>query len=241
MKYNMMPYTIKHLVLTCLLFVQIPAHAQQQTEKIRTCRIIFPERPDDAPTEAYIFDGKTSQKVLLPSLNFSEVIELPLGAITMGMTPDAIDDPKAFPEGAPSVSISTEQTDLYLLIFSDPKNKVLPIRIQSINIDNSRLKIGETMWFNFSNRKIAAKLGQAEFLIDANKLAISKPPSTTSGYYLAQFSYKEDNDPEYSPIMKKSWWHDEFSKNIGFVIDAGDRLPKIYTFRDRRSVEQKAR
>ncbi len=230
---------MKYLVITCLLFVQLPAGAQQQPQKTRSCRIIFPQRPQDAPTEAYIFDGKTSQKVLLPNLNFSEVIELPLGAITIVMTPNSIDDPEAFPEGAPSVSIPAEQTDLYFLVFSDPKNNVLPIRIQPISIDNSILKPGETMWLNFTPKKIAAKLGQTEFSIDPNKQAISKPPLPASGYYLAQFAYKEATDVEYSPIMKKSWWHDEFSKNLGFVIDAGDRLPKIFTFRDRRTVEAK--
>jgi hypothetical protein len=230
---------MKHLVLACLLFVQLPAYAQQQPQKTRSCRILFPERSEDAPTEAYIFDGKKSQRVLLPSLNFSEVIELPLGAITIGMTPDAIDDPKVFPEGAPSVSIPADQTDLYFLIFSDPKNKVLPIRIHSVNIDKNEFKVGETMWFNFTNQKIAAKLGETEFFIDPKKRGISKTPMAKSGYYLAQFAYKQDTDAEYSPIMKKSWWHDEFSKNLGFVIDAGDRLPKIFTFRDRRSANAK--
>lgn len=239
MKYNKTTHNMKHLVLTCLLFVHLPAYAQQEPEKTRTCRVIFPERPDDAPTEAYIFDGKTSQKVLMSNLNFSEVIELPLGEITIYMTPNAIDDPKVFPEGAPSVSIPADQTDLYFLIFSDPKNKILPIRIQSVHIDKNEFKVGETMWFNFTNQKIAAKLGDTEFFIDPKKRGISKTPMAQSGYYLAQFAYKEVTDAEYSPIMKKSWWHDEFSKNLGFVINVGDRLPKIYTFRDRRSAEAK--
>lgn len=230
---------MKYLILTCLFFIHLPVFSQQESEKKRTCRIIFPERTQDAPTEAYIFDGTTSQKVLLPNLNFSDVIELPLGEITIYMTPNAIVDPKVIPEGLPSVSIPANQTDLYFLIFNDTKNQSLPIRIQSVNIDKNEFKPGETMWFNFTNRKIAAKLGQTDFLIDPQKSGISKTPMPKSGYYLAQFAYKEVTDANYSPIMKKSWWHDEFSKNIGFVIDAGDRLPKIFTFRDRRSAEAK--
>jgi hypothetical protein len=230
---------MKNLFLICLLLIQLPVSAQQEPEKKRTCRVIFPERPQSAPKEAYLFDGEKSQKVILPNLNFSEVIELPLGAITIGMSPDAVSDPEAFPAGAPSVSIPAEHTDLYLLIFTDSKNKVLPIRIQPIYIDKDLFKAGETMWFNFSNRKIAAKLGQAKLLIEPKKRVISKSPLAKSGYYLADFSHKEEKDTEYSPIMRKSWWHDEFSRHIGFVIDAGDRLPKIYMFRDRRSAEAK--
>jgi hypothetical protein len=225
---------MKYLILTCLFFIHLPVFSQQEPEKPRTCRIIFPERSQDAPTEAYIFDGKRSQKVLLPNLNFTEVIELPLGEITIYMTPNALDDPKAFPNGAPSVSIPANQTDIYLLVFSDPKNKILPIRIETVNIDKSEFKAGETMWFNFTKQKIAAKLGQTEFFIEPNKRGISKKPMAKSGYYLAQFAYKEATDVNYSPIMKKSWWHDEFSKNLGFIVNAGDRLPKIFTFRDRR-------
>ena len=136
MKCNMKALIMKHLALTCLLIAHLPTYAQQE-EKPRTCRIIFPERPQNAPTEAYIFDGQISQKVLLPSLNFSQVIELPQGKITIGMTPDPVSDPETFPEGAPTVSFTASQTDLYLLIYSDPKNKVLPIRIQPISIDSS--------------------------------------------------------------------------------------------------------
>ncbi|MBT8037939.1 MAG: hypothetical protein KJO21_10385 [Verrucomicrobiae bacterium] len=180
-----------------------------------------------------------SHKVLLPSLNFSQVIELPLGKITIGMTSEAVNDPEAFPEGAPTVTIPASQNDLYFFIFSDPKNKVLPIRIQPVNIDNEILKIGETMWFNFSERDLAAKLGKAKMAIKAKKRAISKPPLTKSGYYLAQFVYKEDGGSQYLPIMKKSWWFDEYSKNIGFIIDTGARMPKIYTFRDRRWAKPK--
>lgn len=238
-KYDTMNIPMKPLITACLLLALAPAIASaQEKEKTRTCRFIFPERPNDSPTEAYIFDGERSQKVLLPTLNFSRVIELPLGKITIVMTADAVNDLEQLPEGAPTVTIPASQNDLYFFIFEDPKNEVLPIRIQPVNIDNGELKVGETMWFNFSNRKIAAKLGSAELFIDPKKRAISKPPLSKSGYYLAKFLYKENGGTQYLPIMKKSWWFDEHSKNVGFIVDTGARMPKIYTFRDRRWATQ---
>ena len=206
----------------------------QEKEKKRTCRILYVERPGDAPTEAYLFDGKKSHKVLLPSLNFSEVIELPMGDITVGLSPNSVDAAEAFPEGAPTAKIPEQITDLYLLLSGDPENKVLPIKIKTLNIDNKNLKPGHTLWINLSTHKIAARMGKEEVIIPPKKITISPPPLTTSGYFLAQFLYQRDSKDKFLPIMKKSWWFDATSKNLGFIVDTGARMPKIFTLRDRR-------
>lgn len=101
-------------LLTCPLFL----HAEEE-EKTRTCRIIYLMRDGDDPTEAFLFDGSMSHKVQLSSLNFSEVIELPSGNITVGMSPDSVDAPGAFPEGAPTVTIPAQMTEVYLLLHKD--------------------------------------------------------------------------------------------------------------------------
>lgn len=225
---------MKYLLIACLFFTTLPA-SSQEVEKKRTCRILYVERPGDAPTEAYLFDGVQSHKVLLPSLNFSRVIELPKGDITVGLIPYGIDDPEAFPDGAPTVKIPEQQTDLYLLLSSDPKNKVLPVRIKAININNKNLKPGHTLWINLSKHKIAAKLGKENVMIPPMKITISPPPLTTSGYFLAHFLYQPDSKGKFLPIMKKSWWFDATSKNLGLIIDSSGRLPKIFTLRDRRA------
>ena len=113
---------MKHLLLVLLLLPIFPANAQEK-EKKRTCRILYVQRPDDAPTEAYLFDGKQSHKVLLPSLNFSEVIELPTGDITVGLNSDSVDAAEAFPEGAPTAKIPEQMNDLYLLLYKIPPTR----------------------------------------------------------------------------------------------------------------------
>ena len=60
-------------VLATLLLACLPAFSEG-AGKERACRIIFPDRPRDAPTEVHLFDGTASRKVELPSMNFSEVI-----------------------------------------------------------------------------------------------------------------------------------------------------------------------
>ena len=73
-------------ILTAGLFIVANTlHAQS-----RTCRIVFPERPQSAPKVAYLFDGKVSLAVTLPSMNLSEVIKLPPGELTIAITTDKI-------------------------------------------------------------------------------------------------------------------------------------------------------
>ena len=224
---------MRHILLVLFLLPLFSADAQDAKKK-RTCRIIYVERPEDAPTEAYLFDGKQSHKVLLPSLNFSEVIDLPAGEITVGMSTQSVDAADAFPDGAPTAKIPEQLTDLYLLLYKDPENKVFPIKIKTLNIDNKSLKPGQTLWINLSKHRIAAKMGKEEVFIEPKKITISTAPLSSSGYFLAQFRYQREGQGSYLPIMKKSWWFDATSKNLGFVLDTGAKMPKIFTIRDRR-------
>jgi len=232
---------MKLLLIPLLLFSYLPLSAQQDKGEVkRSCRILFLNKPADAPQEAYLYDGKTSHKVLLPSRNFSQVVELPSGALpdgkfTIGLSPTEVNEPEEFPSGAPRVTLPATATDIYLLLASDPTNNVLPVIIRPLNVDDSKLKPGETLWINLTKHKIAAKLGESQFFIEPRKQTVGPPPLKESGYYKAQFIYQREGKGDFLPIMRKSWWFDATSKNLGFVISSGARLPKIFTFRDRRS------
>lgn len=237
---------MKHFLILLLLFAYLPLSAQQQAKDIkRSCRVLFLNKPADAPGEAYLFDGKNSHKISLSSMNFSKVVELPRGALpdgtlTIGLTSEKVNSPEEFPRGAPSVTLPATATDIYLLLASDPSNSVFPIAIRPLNVDDSKLKAGETLWINLTKHKVAAKLGESQFFIDPMKQTVGPPPLEESGYYKAQFIYQREGKGDFLPIMRKSWWFDATSKNLGFVISSGARLPKIFTFRDRRSPESES-
>lgn len=205
--------------------------------KPRLCRVVFPERPEDAPKSAYIFDGKESQSVTLPSMNLSEVIELPSGELTIAMTPNKITDPKALSPNSPFLRIPEKLMDFYIIITSDPNNKDLPIKMNLVDAGAGKLNPGETLWYNFTEHRIAAKLGRAEMTVDPGDQAISKDPDSASGYYIARFVYQAQAKGAYAPITEQSWWHDSTSKHLGFIYNSGGKLPKIYFFRDFRIAE----
>jgi len=226
---------MKILTVLCLLLAPLSLNGEEeQEEKKRTCRIIYLMRDGDDPTEAYLFDGSMSHKVQLPTLNFSEVIELPSGKITVGMSPDSVDAPESFPEGAPTITIPAQVTDVYLLLHKDPENKVFPIKMRTFNIDDEHLKPGHTLWINLSSHTIATQMGEERIVIPPSKISISSPPLKDSGYFLAEFAYQKNSEGRFLPVMRKSWWFDATSKNLGFIIDTGARMPKIFTVRDRR-------
>jgi hypothetical protein len=204
----------------------------------RTCRIVFPERPHGAPKVAYLFDGKESQPITLPSMNLSEVIKLPPGELTIVITADKITDPKILSPRSPLLRISEHVRDFYIIVTPDPENTVIPIKMNMVDAGAGKLKPGETLWYNLTDHRIAAKLGSAQMIADPKSRAISKDPTAASGYYTAQFVYQANGKGEYAPITEQSWWHDPASRHLGFMVNTGGKLPKIYYFRDFRSPEE---
>lgn len=203
----------------------------------RSCRLVFPERPQSAPKIAYLFDGSKSQGVSLPSMNLSEVIELPGGELAIAMLASAISDPELLPPQAPVLKIPEGVMDFYIIITPDPENKILPIKMNLVDTGGGKLKAGETLWYNFTGHRIAAKLGSAQMTVDPQGRTISKDPMPASGYYVAQFAFQANGKGAYAPITEQSWWHDAKSKHLGFMYNTGGKLPKIYFFRDFRDPE----
>lgn len=218
------------LCLSCL-----PCFSQDKSKKPeRTCRVIYLQRPADAPTEGYLFDGAVSHKVSLSGMNFSDVINLPQGDLTIGMTSSPVLKPEDFPAAAPKTIIRATITELYLVVVSDPDNKVFPVRILPVDAGTDRLKMGQTLWINLTTHQIGGKLGDETLVVPPRAQVVGKAPLSTSGYCKVLFFYQPVGQKEFLPVMDKSWWFDTTSKNIGFIIDSGGRLPKIFTFRDFR-------
>jgi hypothetical protein len=226
-------------IMVILLILHPQFLCAEESGNTRTCRIFFLERPPTAPAEAYLFDGTESHQVSLPSRNFSGVVKLPTGKLTLSLTPNEIVLPEELPEAAPSIVIPEKDTDLYLILTSDPANTVLPIKLQSVSL-NQKIEAGETLWVNLSNHIIIATLEKESVTIPPKKIIISQPPLDKSGYYTAKFEYRKGTAGKLLPIMTKYWWLDRSSRNLGFIIGNQNRLPKIFTIRDRRDPEMTA-
>lgn len=224
--------TFRFLFALSIFFLHIAKNAEAGT---RSCRIIFPERPSSAPKEACIFDGKNSRRVTLPSMNFSDVIDLPPGNLTIVMTQEPINDRKDIPPDAPILSISDKLIDFYIIITADSQNRVFPIKMNMINTGDGKLNPGDTLWYNLSDHRILAKLGEKQMSVAPKSSTITSNPIPSSGYYDAIFAYQAFGRGPQAPITEQQWWHDAASRHLGFIVNTGGKLPKICVYRDFRS------
>jgi len=226
---------MKYFLILIVAAIGPTCQAAAEPAEKRTCRIVFPDRPNDAPKAAYLFDGKGSRPVNLPSMNFSEVIALPVGDITILLTPTAITDSENPPPDAPKLKIAEDVENLYIIIKADPLNTTLPLRIEMIDASDGKLKPGETLWSNLTDHEIVANLGGSKMSIAPKGHTVSKDPVPSSGYYKAEFSFQPEGKGDFQTITQQNWWHDTKSRHIGFIVNTEGTLPRIFFYRDFRA------
>ena len=145
-----------------LLFVLIASLCHQassiaQEPSKRTCRILFLAAPADAPKTLFLSDGGTAQEIELPSMNFSKVYALAPGDITLTMLAAKPVPNEPLPAAAPKAVVREAQQNLYLLVASDPANKIAPVRFQVINADADGFKTASCCGSTSAPTSLAAR------------------------------------------------------------------------------------
>ena len=173
-------------------------------------------------------------------MNLSKVYSLAAGDLTLSMlgTKPTADVP--LPVGAPKAAVAETLQDIYLLVASDPANKVVPVRFQVINANAEGFKNGQLLWYNLSPHRIGGKIGTETLDLAPNARAILNAPSTTSGDYNVKIGYVPAGTERAEPICETVWMHDPRSKNIVFVVPVAEsRIPRIMGFPDFREPIEK--
>jgi len=221
-----MRFTLLVLFLTPFLNAQ---------EREHTCRTLFLNGPEQAESDYYLFDGIRSQKIELPRLNLSPVYKVRPGNVKIWLLAAPVAKLEEIPEGAPSGTVSAEISDFYLLIIRDPSNKALPLRMQIVNANYDRIRLGEMLWFNLTAKHLAGKIGQTSLKLPPNQSAIVKAPARENVSYPVEIYFRVPNDDRTHPLIESQWRHDPRSRSIVFVYDEGKRrAPKISSFSDFR-------
>jgi hypothetical protein len=225
---------VKTLLIILLVLLPAAAMAQKRASK-HTCRILFFDAPPDAPKTLYLFDGKASQEIELPKMNFSPVYELPAGPLNLRLLPEPPVDPKKIPADAPSGQVTEKVLDFYLLVTSDPENKVAPVRMQVIDAGSDKLKLGQMLWFNLTPNTIGGVVGTQRLLVKPNCRQVTGAPAPAAGEYPIQLFFQIPHDEHVYPLCSTSWGHDPRSRNIIFIHpDPGSRTPRVRGFTDFR-------
>jgi hypothetical protein len=227
-------------VLYFLTFIFLSCVAHGQEKKTRTCRILFLERPPGTPSTMHLFDGFASREVDLPSMNLSKVYELPPEKISLSLLNKPLTKPDELPTGAPTTIVPEIATDIYLLVMSDPANKVAPVRLQVVHASETKVARGQTLWFNLTEVTVGGKLGSEKIVLKPSSRAVTNAPRSDGGDYPVSLGYHMEGKDHLYPICETRWTHDPRGRNLGFVIARqSSRTPRVFVFPDLREDKEK--
>lgn len=224
---------MKHFA--ALFIALLSATHAQEAGKQRTCRILYLDRPSTAPETMHLFDGSVSREVDLPGMNLSKVYDLPKGEISLVLLPAPLANPEELPPGAPSTSVPESATDIYLLVMSDPSNKVAPVRLQVVDASAAKLSRGKTLWFNLTEHTVGGTLGTEKLVIKPMSRAVTDAPRKEAGDFPVNLGYRMKGKEHLYPICQTRWNHDPAARSLGFIITRpGSRTPRVLVFPDSR-------
>ena len=223
-----------------LLILSLVATAAEKST--RTCRILFIAAPESDLTTLYLFDGRTTQEVELTRMGFSPIYTISPEAVSLALMPTA--PPTApssgavVPAGAPAAGIAASIRDFYLIVSSDPANKVTPVKMQVVDADAAHFKPGQMLWFNLTQNKVGGIVGTRKLAINPNsRLILDAPASSLEEYHVnIQFVAPGKERPE--PLCETNWFHDHRSRSVLFILQpTGSNVPRIQGFPDFRDAD----
>lgn len=232
-------------LLLALLFLSPAAGAAEKSN--RTCRILFLNAPDDAPEKLHLFDGLSSQEVELTRMGFSPVYQIRAGDITLALLPKAPEppaqagSPPVIPPEAPKAVIPAATTDFYLLVSSDPSNKIAPVKLQVINANVGNFPRGHMLWYNLTDSKVGGIIGSGKLLIAPNSSTMLPPPAAKMEDYHVNIQFIPPGKDSPEPLCETNWTHDPRSRGVFFILKpSGSLIPRILGFPDfREAAEEK--
>jgi hypothetical protein len=229
---------LKLATLFGLIILTVPAFAQKVSP--RTCRILFLEAPASAPQKLFLFDGVSSQEVDLPRMNFSQVYDIAAGNTRLLLLPAPVTKPEEIPAGAPEVTIPESIGDCYLIVSSNPANKIAPVSIQVVNASANQFKNGQMFWFNLTQNNIGGQIGSQALRLAPSSRKIIDAPALSATSYVAKIGYVISGETNIQPICETQWQHNPDSRMVVFVFNQNhNATPRVMGFSDFRIEDKK--
>jgi hypothetical protein len=201
----------------------------------RTCRILFLAAPQSAPQKLFLHDGKTSQEVELPRMNFSPIYEIMPGNIRVHMLPAPVLDAGEIPAGAPVAEIPESIRDCFIILGSDPTNSIAPVRLQVINAGSNQFKNGQMLWFNLTANQVGGIIGSESLRMAPHSRAILNAPASSASSYRVKIGYIVPDEKVLRPICETQWQFNPATRMVMFVFNqSGENVPRVMGFSDFR-------
>lgn len=195
-------------------------------------RILYYGAPKDAPETAFVHQkGSKVQEVPLPRNNFSESFELGAGALRLAFFPSESLEEIENPEAAPFLDIPEGWGKVLILVFEDPDNTLLPIRLKAINANDNQFGPGDLYFVNFSKRTIFGMVGDEKMNLKPEGTTIVSSPRKARGDYNVQLdSVKGEEKGSRRWLLRQTWRHQPSVRRVVFAIPLpAPRNIKLYS------------
>ncbi|MFT3990019.1 MAG: hypothetical protein QM680_01290 [Luteolibacter sp.] len=171
-------------------------------------------------------------------MNLSQPYELAPGNITLKLAAQIPLENQPLPEGLPADALPETVKNCYLLVVSDPSNKIIPLKMRVINASPQGFGVGQSMWVNLTPYIIGGKVGSVTLNIKPNTTFISAPPAAGLDDCPVQLGYADPSGKGARQFYSTVWRHDPTGRNVIFVTASPkSKIPKITGFPDFRVSE----
>lgn len=202
-------------------------------------RILYYGAPADAPKSAFAYQARQETQeqaiqepleVQLPRHNFSRSVELAGGRVQLTFLPSVLPEDSPIPQAAPSVMIPKQWTKVLILVFADPSNPVLPIRLKAVNANDDVFGPGDLLFINYSKISIFGLVGDQKLLVHPEKMKVVTDPIPEMGEYQVKLDSVEDNIESRRWLMRQTWRHHPEVRRVVFAIPLpAPRTVKLYS------------
>lgn len=197
----------------------------------RVARILYYGAPVDAPRHAFLYQADQEPlEVPLPRSNFSKSFDLLAGDIHLSFLPSVLPKDTPIPEAAPSLDIPKEWRKVLILVFSDPSNPIMPIRLKAIDASDDVFGPGELLFINFSEISIFGLVGKKKLLLHPEMAKVVSNPIPQKGEYQVKLDSVKDSVESRRWLMRQTWRHQPSIRRVVFVLPLpAPRTVKLYT------------
>lgn len=194
-------------------------------------RILYYGAPADAPKNAFVYQaGKTAQEVALKRHNFSKSFDLAGGDLRLSFLPSLLPEGVPFPQAAPSLDIPKQWKKVLILVFSDPSNPIMPIRLKALNANDNVFGPGEMLFINYSEISIFGLVGEKKLLLHPETTEVISNPIPKKGEYQVKLDSVDSEVESRRWLMRQTWRHQPSVRRVVFVLPLpAPRTVKLYT------------
>lgn len=224
--FNFPKNSLKAVLLTAYcFFVCTSVHAD------RLARILYHGAPVDAPKNAFVYQkNKAPQEVVLERRNFSKSFELAGGDLRLAFMPSVLPEGAVFPVEAPALVIPKQWKKVLILVFHDPTNPIMPIRLQALNANDNVFGPGELLFINYSDISIFGLVGEKKLLLHPETTEVVSHPIPKMGEYQVKLDSVENDIESRRWLMRQTWRHQPKVRRVVFVLPLpAPRTVKLYT------------